>query len=504
MPVMGIGQRREHRVQTLATGFVARGQCLLATGEGGQARRAGDRIGGVPGLLPIQHAGQRAAMHARFLTYIQARQMEAEGAHPPQQATHREAAGMVALVLVQAAQDQFDVVGQFLRRRIGAFRILHRRLHARAHAVVEQAVRHVGMTRARGDLGQQDLVMLHACLQFIADRHPFGGLAEQAGQLQQVFLVAAEHGLALRIQGVADGAGIHVRIAVHVAAYPGTEAQQARQRQFLAIGIQQCLLQRFVQHWNHPVQHLHQIEADMLALVFHGRAHGRGIGGLPRGGQGHAEPRGIGGRFTRGALAVEVVDQAGHHQLLFFQQRAAHRFGRVRSEHRLDVDPRQPLGKLVQGDALRFEIDQCVLQAIGLRRGGTGTLVVAAAANAVHALGDVHHLEIGTERTHHRFGARRRQAGQRIVEIGQGSVAFAAGDGARTHLFHIIEKLRGDLLGEQVADQCAESAYIVTQGNIGSGKNDAASVLVHLRRTGLGNGIRSSLPHIGVIAASRK
>ncbi len=504
MPVMGIGQRREHRVQALTAFFVAHRQRLLAAGERGQPCRAGDRIGSVPSLLPIQHAGQRATMHARFLTHVQARQMEAEGAHPPQQATHREAAGMVALVLVQAAQDQLDVVGEFLRRHVCAFRIVHRRLHACAHAVIEQTVRHVGMTRARGDLGQQRLVMVHAGLQFITDRHALGGLAEQAGQLQQVFLVAAEHGLALRIQGVADGAGIHVRIAIHVAAHPRAEAQQARQRQFLPIGIQQCLLQRFVQHRNHPVQHLHQIEADMLALVFHGRAHGRGIGGLPRGGQRHAETRGVSGRFARRALAVEVVDQAGHHQLLFLQQRAADRLGRVRGEHRLDVDARQPLGQFVQGDALCLEVDQCVLQAIGLRRGGTGALVVAAAADAVHPLGDVHHLEIGTERTHHRFGARRWQAGQRIVEIGQGGVAFTAGDGARTHLFHIIEKLRGDLLGEQVADQCAESAYIVTQGNIGSGKNDAATVLVHLRRTGLGNGIRSSLTHNRVVAASRK
>ncbi|MNV42845.1 hypothetical protein D3C71_1345430 [compost metagenome] len=242
----------------------------------------------------------------------------------------------------------------------------------------------------------------------------------------------------------------------------------------------------------------------MFALIVHGRTHRRRIGGLPRRGQRHAEARGVGGSLTGRTLAVEVVDQAGDHQLLFFQQRAAHRLGGVRGEHRLDVDARQPVGQLGQGHALRFEIDQCILQSIRLRRGGTGPLVVAATADAMHAFGDVHHLEIGAEGTHHRFGARRRQAGQGIVEIGQGSVAFAAGDGARAHLFHIIEKLRGHLLGEQVADQCAKSAYVVAQGNIGSGKDDAATVLVHLRRTGLGNGIRSSLPHIGVVAASRK
>ncbi|MNT92211.1 hypothetical protein D3C72_2334560 [compost metagenome] len=87
-------------------------------------------------------------MHTRFLAHVQARQVEAEGTYPPQQTAHREAAGMIALVVVQAAQDQLDILGQFLRRRIGTVRVLHRRLHPRTHAIVEQAVGHVGMTRA--------------------------------------------------------------------------------------------------------------------------------------------------------------------------------------------------------------------------------------------------------------------------------------------------------------------------------------------------------------------
>lgn len=140
-----IGQCGEHRVQALTALLGARRQRLLAAGERRQPGRAGDRIGRVPNVLAIQHAGQCAAVHARLLAHVQPRQVEAEGAHPPQQATHREAAGMVALVGVQAVQDQLDVVLEFLRRRIGAVGIVQGGLHARAHAVVEQAVRHVGM-----------------------------------------------------------------------------------------------------------------------------------------------------------------------------------------------------------------------------------------------------------------------------------------------------------------------------------------------------------------------
>ena len=94
------------------------------------------------------------------------------------------------------------------------------------------------------------------------------------------------------------------------------------------------------------------------------------------------------------------------------------------------------LAKTPPGQA-RAQVAQHRLQAAGLRLVAL-PLVVAAAADAVHALGDVDHLEVGAERTHHRFGAFGRQPGQRIVEVGQRGVAFAAGYGARTHLFNIV------------------------------------------------------------------
>ncbi len=417
MPRTGIGQGREHCIQALVALIIANRQWCFTTGMRCQQACATRCIQCVPCRIAPQHCRQRARMHARFLAHIQPRQMETEGLHPPQQALHREAAGMFAPVRAQAVEDQLQVVDQLVRAGIGAVGIIQRGLQACAHAVIEQPIWHVGMAWPRLHLGQQLLVMRDARLQCIAHPHPLGGLAEQAGQLQQFLLVTAQHGNALCIQRIADGVRIHIGIAVHVAAHPRAETQQARQRQFRAIGIAQCLLQRFVQHRDHPVQHLHQIEADVLAFVVHGRAHRRGIGGLPRGGQRHAETRGICGRFTRRALAVEIVDQAGHHQLLFLQQRAAHRFGRVCGEHWLDIDAWQPLRQFVQANALRLQVLQGILQAIGLRCGGNGALVVAAAADAMHALGDVDHLEVGAERAHHGLGLLRFTPGQAVGQL---------------------------------------------------------------------------------------
>ncbi len=122
-----------------------------------------------------------------------------------------------------------------------------------------------------------------------------------------------QDGVALRAQGRGDGAAIDVGIAVHVAAHPGAEAQQARHFDGLAEGLDQRGFQGFVQHRHHPVQDMGDVEADVFALIVHIRAQRRGIGGLPGSSQGHAETGDVGGALAGRALAVQVVDQAGDH-----------------------------------------------------------------------------------------------------------------------------------------------------------------------------------------------
>src|SRR5690606_12934513 len=143
--------------------------------------------------------------------------------------------------------------------------------------------------------------------------------------------------------------------------------------------------------------------------------------------------------------------------------------------------------------ALRLEREQCVVQSVRLRAFGACTLVVATTTDAVHALGDVHYLEVGTECTHQCFGFTRRTAGQLRAQRNQRRLAFTACDGGGAHVFHFIEEAGRNLFGKKIADQRAEAAHIVAQWQVGSGKDYAATVLVHRRRTSLESGNASSL-----------
>ena len=71
-------------------------------------------------------------------------------------------------------------------------------------------------------------------------------------------------------------------------------------------------------------------------------------------------------------------------------------------------------GRRLKAQAIRKrQALQRVLQAAGLRTAGL-PLVVAAPADAMHALGDVDHLEVGAEGPHHGLGLLRRAPGQAI------------------------------------------------------------------------------------------
>lgn len=484
MPRACIGERGEHRIQPRVAFVVHLRQRLLTRGIWAEQTGTVGGVLAVPIGLP-QCIGHRARMHAGFLAHIQPRQMETEAAHAPQQAAHCEPARVQALVDLQAVQDQLQVVFQLGRRGVGAVGIVQGGLQARAHQVVEQAVRHVAVARPRacGGVGQQRLVAFQLRAQRRAHRHQRGGLAEQARQLPQLVEITVQHRAPLRVQGAGNGVRIHVGIAVHVATDPGAEAQQARQRQRAAVGFFDGVFQGFVHHRDDAVEHLGEIEAHVLALVFHGGAHRRGIGGLPGRGQRHAEPRRISGALIGRAHAIQVVDQAGDHQLFFFEQGAAHRLGGMRGEHRLHVDARQPFAQLVQRHALRLEPAQRIVQAFRLRGVGTAALVVAPAPDAVHALGDVDHLEIGTEGTHQGLGGARFAAFQQRQQAGGRRIAFAACDRGGADAFDFFKKVRRHLLGEQVTDQGTEPTDIVAQGNVGGSEDKTAAVLVHRKRT---------------------
>ena len=67
-------------------------------------------VGGELGVTCAQYARQ----HTAVLTHIESRQMESERANAPAHTPHCKSAGMPALVRMQAAFDEFQVVQQIL------------------------------------------------------------------------------------------------------------------------------------------------------------------------------------------------------------------------------------------------------------------------------------------------------------------------------------------------------------------------------------------------------
>ena len=113
-------------------------------------------------------------------------------------------------------------------------------------------------------------------------------------------------------------------------------------------------------------------------------------------------------RLVRREARVEPLEQALRDALLLAQQRAAARLGGVRGEHRLDGQAADELEHLGGAQAPRLECRDRVLDAAGLRPLAVLEEVVAAAADAMHLLGEVDRLEPGREGAHQVAGQRRR------------------------------------------------------------------------------------------------
>ena len=95
----------------------------------------------------------------------------------------------------------------------------------------------------------------------------------------------------------------------------------------------------------------------------------------------------LGGRERR----IEPAEQQLRDLLLLAQHRAPGRFGRMRGEHRLDPDLDHEAADLVEREPLRLEPASRPRHAAGLRRAFVE--ILAAAADAMHLLGHVDHLE---------------------------------------------------------------------------------------------------------------
>ncbi len=105
------------------------------------------------------------------------------------------------------------------------------------------------------------------------------------------------------------------------------------------------------------------------------------------------------------------------------------------------------------------------MQSIRLRR-RAGALVVAAPADAMHALGNVDDAEVGRERARQAVGHSRLEPRQLIDELRRPGVRGAQLDRARAQPFDRVEEFAPVLLCKHFADDAPEPVDVVAQRTI--------------------------------------
>jgi hypothetical protein len=192
----------------------------------------------------------------------------------------------------------------------------------------------------------------------------------------------------------------------------------------------------------------------------------------------------VGAAFGRGALAIDVCDQTFDDGALFQQQHAAYGFGGMRGEHRLDPHTRQQLSQLIQSDAVVAQGAQHRAQAAGLGR-GAAALVIAAAADAVNAFGQIHHAEVGGESTDEGIGIRQRHRGETAGELVDGVALLTARDRGAAHGFHLLQQFCRNLFGQHVADHRTQPPHVVAQQGVGFGEFEGVADAHQWTRSGV-------------------
>jgi hypothetical protein len=268
-------------------------------------------------------------------------------------------------------------------------------------------------------------------------------------------------------QSLADGLGVHVGVAVHVAAGPGAEVQdggQAHRAGARAVELLERLGDLLVERRHHAVEDLHQVEEDLLALIRYREPLARQLFGLPRRGELRADAAPDAARLVRREARVEPLEQALRDALLLAQQRAAARLGGMRREHRLDRERADQLEHLLRAEARGFERADGILDAARLRALAVLEEVIAAAADAVYLLGEIHHLEPHRERPQQIARQSRRPVAHAGGELGARLAGSgAAADGGDAVELDQLEQLVAALFAQDLADQRAERVHIVAQ-----------------------------------------
>ena len=426
--------------------------------------RSADPVGF--GEQPADHR----AVDPRVLADVEGEQVETEGQNPPQRSPHGKKAGLRAAVGRQAVGDTPQILGQLFAVGVGVRRVGGSGLEPRRHQVQEHPVGHVAMTGGHGSqrfwkkCGQ----LGRAAGDRLADANPRGGLAEIPSQLGELAAVGHKRQLPVPRQGLQQGFGGHVRIAVHVAADPGGKTQQGGQLDaagFFAPHRLEGIFERLVKRRQHPVEHVGDVKKHVFAFIGHRRPLAGMFFGLPAAAHLGTNPRHGGPRLGRGHRRIETIHQGTGDGLLLFEQGAPGRLGGVGGKNRLDGKARQQPQNLRQLHAGAAQPAKTLLETARLRY--VGPQIIAAPPYSVDLFDQVDHHEVGGKGAHQLFGARRFERGQSFFErLLAARVAFPAGNGGAPRRFDGGEKCSAALLPQHLADQGPEGRNIVPQRQV--------------------------------------
>jgi hypothetical protein len=285
---------------------------------------------------------------------------------------------------------------------------------------------------------------------------------------------------------------VHVGRAFHVAADPGAEAQHGGRLEIRYARAVQLLQRRrdlFVERRHDAIQHLGEVEDGVLALVGHRQPLPRMFLGLPAGGDLGAQARVQAAMLVRIELRIQAVEEDPCHALLAPQLRPARGFRRMGDEHGLDAQRREQVQHLVEAEPFGTQLRQRVLDAAGLRAAAVGEEVFAAAAYAMHPLGQVDRLEPRGKRPDQVARDLRRAACDAQRELPAASrVAVPPGEGRLTVAFDQIEQRVATLLAQRLPDQHAELVDVLAQREVLGGELDL--VAMHGPRDSTRRGLR--------------
>ena len=297
-------------------------------------------------------------------------------------------------------------------------------LQARRDEPQVGAIRHLPVAhgeRSRG-LGKVSGVFARAPCELVGHADSPRSLAQVGRELGAFAIVEIDHERALARERLPDALRRDVRIAVHIAADPRAELHDDRHAHAAAAlwkrGRERAL-ETFVKRRHHAVEHVGEKEHHVLGFVAQANPFVQAFDGLPPRGHFLADLPQRRFELVRREIGIHHLDEVPRDVVLLAQQGAARHLGRVRHEHGLDSDRRQCALDLVAVDTLRLELEENVDEPERLRRARVAQ-IRAPAADAMHLLRHVDHLEVGRERADEVARRARRQRRQQHLQVAVG------------------------------------------------------------------------------------